>query len=139
MKRILWIFLFCPFAFSQAVRVDIPLLTSGPNVPTAGGPFPQALWLSNATIQICTHPATLNSCSYVTTYTDVNAGTQCPGTQQLVALPGNTCSANAGIVGNIGFWYAGGTVDYIVTSSYGTYGPYTVTGINGGGNFVSTV
>jgi len=139
MKNLLWLFLFAPLAFGQAVRVDIPLLTSGPNVPTAGGPFPQALWLSNATIQICTHPATLNSCSYVPTYTDVGSGTQCPGTQQLVALPGNTCSANAGIVGNIGVWYAGGTVDYIVTSSYGTYGPYTVTGINGGGNYVSTV
>ena len=39
-------------AFGQAVRVDIPLLTSGPNVSINGTPLPTALWLSNATIQI---------------------------------------------------------------------------------------
>ena len=120
--------------FSQAVRVDIPLLTSGPNVSINGTPLPTALWLSNATIQICTHPATLSACSYITTYTDSSEGTACPGTQQIVNLPGNTCSSLSGTLGNIGFWFAGGTVDYIITSSYGTFGPYTVSaGSTGGG------
>lgn len=140
MKRILLLVLLFPMlAFSQAVRVDIPLLTSGPNVPNPGTALPAALWLTNPTVQICAHPATLSSCSYVTTYTDSTAGTACPGTQQLTQLPApSTCSSLAGTLGNVGFWYGGGTVDYIVTSSYGTFGPYTISGINGSGNFISS-
>ena len=135
MRRILVLTaLFCAAltAFGQAVRVDIPLLTAGPNVSINGTPLPTALWLSNATIQICTHPATLSACSYITTYTDSTEGTSCPGTQQIVNLPGNTCSSLSGTLGNIGFWYAGGTVDYIITSSYGTFGPYSVSSGTGG-------
>ena len=132
-------FFFALPGYSQAVRIDVPLLTSGPNVPVSGQALPQALWLSNATVQVCQHPATLSSCTYVTTYTDVTAGTSCPPTQQLVQLPGNSCTASSGTLGNIGFWYAGGTVDYLISSPFGTFGPYTVTGVNGGGNFVSTV
>jgi hypothetical protein len=129
----------CASAFGQAVRVDIPLLTSGPNVPSGGAALPQALWLTNATVQICQHPATTSSCTYVTTYTDATGSTPCPPTQQLVQLPGNACSSDAGLLGNVGFWYGGGTVDYLVNSQGGTYGPYTVTGVNGSGNFVSTI
>lgn len=138
MKRLIPLFLICASAFSQAVRVDIPLLTSGPNVPVTGQGLPSALWVSDATVQICAHPATLSSCSYVTTYTDATEATPCPPTQQIVQLPGNTCSSLSGILGNAGFWYAGGTVDYIITGAYGASGPYTVTGVNGSGNYVST-
>ena len=126
-----FLLIICANAFGQgAVRVDVPLLTSGPNVPGASQPYPQTLWVSNATVQICQHPATLTSCTAVTTYTDASAGSTCPSTAQLVALPGTTCSSNAGILGNVGFWYAGGTVDYIVTTASASYGPYTISDVN---------
>ena len=119
--------------YTQAVRVDVPLLTSGPNVPVTGGPLPQALWVANSTAYICTHPSiTLAACqaSPITTYTDSTAGTPCLAATPLVQLPGSTCTASTGITSNLGFWYSGGTVDYWIVSSYGTYGPFSV---NSGG------
>lgn len=44
---------------------------------------------------------------------------------QLVQLPGNTCTQYSGVQANVGFWYTGGAVDYWVTSSYGSFGPFT--------------
>jgi hypothetical protein len=133
--------LFCTgFAHAQAVRVDVPLLTSGPNVPVSGQPLPETLWLSNATANLCVHVAppavnTLANCiaTPITTYTDSTAGTPCLAATPLVQLPGNTCTASTGALANLGFWYAGGTVDYFVTTAYGTYGPYTVSAGVGGG------
>src|SRR5580658_7089704 len=66
---LLWM---CCSAFGQAVYISQPLQTYGPNVPTSGGPMPQTLWVSNATVNICTHPSsTLAAClaSPVVTYT----------------------------------------------------------------------
>jgi hypothetical protein len=124
--------IFCTsLAHAQAVRVDIPLLTSGPNVPSGSQALPQALWVSNASVNFCVHPATtLASCTPVATYMDSTASTECPAATPLVELPGTICAGSAGILGNLGFWYSGGTIDYFVTSTYGTFGPYTVT--NGG-------
>jgi hypothetical protein len=115
-------------AWTQAARVDIPLLTSGPNVPFKPGPLPQALWVANATAYLCAHPsATLAACqaSPITTYTDSTEGTACPSTTQLVQLPGNTCTAVTGAAANIGAWVSQGIFDYWVVSAYGSYGPYT--------------
>src|ERR1035437_10133975 len=115
-------------AFGQAARVDIPLLTYGPNVPSKPGPLPQALWVANATAYLCVHPSTtLAYCKAnpITTYTDSTEGTPCPSTTPLVQLPGNTCTAYTGAASNLGLWYASGTFDYYVASSYGTFGPYT--------------
>lgn len=148
--------LLCASAFGQtAVRVDQPILTSGPNVPSSGGPLPQALWVANATVAICTHPttlpntvsATLAECQAnpITTYTDSTEGTICPLTSPLVLLPGTTCSASAGAEADLGFWFGGGLADYWVISAYGSYGPYTVSGGGSGGggggstNFVSGI
>ena len=117
-------------AFGQAVRVDLPIQTYGPTVPTSQGPLPQALWVANGSAYICTHPsATLAACqaSPVTTYTDATEGTSCPAATPLVQLPGNTCTASTGAAANLGFWYAGGPVDYYLGTSYGTFGPYTYT------------
>jgi hypothetical protein len=127
----------CASAFGQAARVDIPLQTSGPNVPVTPGPLPQALWVSNSTVNICKHPtslpntvsATLAECQAnpIVTYTDSTMSTPCPSpSAQLVQLPGNTCTPYSGVASNVGFWYAGGIVDYWVTSNYGSYGPYTI-------------
>lgn len=113
-------------AAQVAPRVDVPLLTYGPEVPSSGGPLPRALFVSNATVQVCQHPATLTSCTPITTYTDATLTTACPSNAQLTQLPSTTCTASAGVAGNVGFWYQGGTVDYIVTAPYGTFGPYTV-------------
>jgi predicted metal-binding membrane protein len=115
-------------AFGQAVRIDIPLQTSGPNVPISGGPLPQALWVANAAAYLCTHPsATLVACQahLITTYTDSTEGTTCPTATPLVQLPGNTCTAATGTTANVGFWYGGGVFDYWIVSSYGTYGPFS--------------
>jgi hypothetical protein len=119
--------------FGQAVRVDIPIQTTGPNVPSGIGPLPQALWIANAGVNICTHPsASLAACiaSPVTTYTDSTKGTTCPPATPLVQLPGNTCTASTGVASTIGFWYGGGTFDYWITASYGSFGPFTVTSPN---------
>lgn len=130
--------IFCGTAFGQAARVDVPIQTSGPYVPVAGGSLPQTLWLANATVQICTHPATIGNCPAVTTYNDSNKDAACPATAPLVQLPGIQCTASTGSQANIGFWYTGGIVDYLVTTAYGTFGPYTISpGSAGAGNFVS--
>src|ERR1035437_8714820 len=116
-------------AFGQAARVDIPLLTSGPKVPVTRGPLPQTLWVANSLVYVCTHPsATLAACQAapITTYTDSTEGTTCPSATQMVQLPGNTCTASSGVTANVGFLYAGGAVDYWITSSYGSYGPFTI-------------
>ena len=115
-------------AFGQAVRIDIPLQTSGPSVPISGGPLPQALWVANAAAYLCTHPSTtLAACQAapITTYTDSTEGTTCPTATPLVQLPGNTCTASTGTAANVGFWYGGGVFDYWIVSSYGTYGPFS--------------
>jgi len=142
MKRIALIFaLFAPVAFSQAVRVDIPIQTTGPNVPTTGGALPQALWVANATVALCAHPtASLAACQAapLTTYTDSTQGTTCPAATPLVQLPGNTCTAATGAAATLGFWYAGGLFDYWVTSAWGSYGPFTGSSGGGGSNGIHT-
>ena len=129
-------------AFSQAARVDYSLQTSGPNVPYSGGPLPQALWVSNSQVYICTHPsATLAACQAnpVTTYTDATKATTCFSTAQMVQLPGSTCTASSGVTANVGFWYDGGLVDYWVVSAYGTYGPFSIAGSGGSASFLAYV
>lgn len=139
MKRILLFLLFPLCSFGQATRVDVPLQTSGPNVPTSGGPLPQALWVANATVTLCLHsapPLSFSACQAapITTYTDSTLTTACPTATPMVQLPGSTCTKSAGAAGNLGLWYAAGLiVDYWVTSTYGTFGPYTITGGGGGG------
>ena len=122
-------------AFGQAVRVDIPIQTSGPTVAYSQGYLPQALWMSNSAVYICAHPSTtLAACqSYpITTYTDSTESTTCPAMAQMVQLPGNTCTASSSVTSNVGFWYAGGIVDYWVVSAYGTYGPLSVNNSSSG-------
>lgn len=123
-------------AYGQGIRIDSPLLVTGPNVPISGGPLPQALFLANATVTVCQHPATINSCVPITTYTDSTMGTSCPLYAQMTQLPGTLCTAGASPKANVGFWYAGGTIDYIVSSAYGTFGPYTISGVSGVGTFL---
>lgn len=129
MKRLIPFLLFLgSLCYGQAVRVDQPLLTSGPNVPVPGGALAQTLWYSNASVYICAHPAvSLVACqnSLITTYTESTMTVPCT-TGQIVNLPGNTCSLSAGSTANVGFWYTGGIVDYWITSPYGTSGPYTI-------------
>lgn len=122
--------LFVPLAYSQATRVDLPLLTSGPKIPAAAvsGPLPQALWVSNSKAYLCTHPqTTLAACQAnpITTYTDVTEGTPCGTTTQLVQLPGTTCTNSTGVVSNLGAWVGVTTFDYFLITSYGTFGPFT--------------
>ena len=115
--------------FGQGVRVDLALRASGPNVPVSGGPLPQSLILANAKVSICTHPtASIGACTPVTTYTDVTLTTPCPTNTPIVQLPGSACVATTGVTGNLGFWYAGGVVDYFVSGPYGLQGPYTTSG-----------
>ena len=123
-----FLLMLCASAFGQLARIDIPIQTSGPNVPSGAGPLPQALWVANSTVNICVHPsATLAYCQAhpVQTYTDGTGGTTCPSSTQLTQLPSTTCTQYSGVTANVGAWYTGGAVDYWVTSSYGSFGPYT--------------
>lgn len=131
MRTLLLGLLLSPLAYGQAVRVDVPLLTSGPNVPVSGGPLPQTLWMANATVAICTHPSnTYSAClaSPIATYSDANKSHTCPSNAQLTQLFGAVCTSNAGTRGNVGFWYDGGTVDYWAVGSQGQFGPFTTSG-----------
>ncbi len=125
----------CASAFgSTAARVDQPILTYGPNVPTSIGPLPQTLWAANSTVYLCSHPsASLAACqaSPIVTYTDATEGTACTSPNLMVQLPGNTCTSSSGVAANVGFWYAGGIVDYWVVSSYGTFGPFSINSSSG--------
>ena len=115
--------------FGQGVRIDLPLRASGPNVPVSGGPLPQSLILANAKVSICTHPApSIGACAPATTYTDATMTTPCPTSAPIVQLPGSACVSTTGVTGNLGFWYAGGNVDYFVQGPYGTQGPFTTSG-----------
>lgn len=131
MKRLLLLFLIPVSLLGQvAVRIDQPLLATGPNVPMPGGALPQAIFLANATVAVCVHPATLASCTPALTFNDSNEDAACPSATPLVQLPGTTCTASVGTGANVGFWYSGGTVDYIVNSQFGSLGPFIVTGGN---------
>ena len=125
MRTLITFFLLSTAALAQtAARVDVPLLTTGPNVPSSGGPMPQALWLANATVKVCTHPSSINSCTPAPTFTDSTEATQCPSSAPLTRQPGSICVATTGASATAGFWYLGGLIDFYVTSSYGTTGPY---------------
>ena len=142
----LGLLLMCGLAFGQtAARVDIPIQTSGPNVPVTGGPLPQALWVANASVIVCAHVTPYSSQTYancaatpLTTYIDSAESATCPSSAPLVQLPGNTCTASTGTDATIGLWFQGGAFDYYVTSSYGTFGPYTADGSNGSSGGGST-
>jgi hypothetical protein len=138
-RKLAFLFLFISSsAFGQAIRVDVPVLMTGPNVPSQGGPRPQALLLSNSTVTLCAHPSSLSSCTPVVTYSDSTEVTQCPSSAQLTQNLSTVCTSNTGNTGRVSFWYAGGdSIDYYVTPSGGyTTGPYTVSNItstfNGG-------
>jgi len=133
------LFCLCAPAFGQAVREDVPLQTTGPDTPMPNGNLPQALWLANSTVQVCAHPVVNGVCLPIATYNDSNKDAICPPTAPLTQLPGFTCTASTGSAANVGFWYAGGIIDYLVTSPYGSFGPFTISqGLPGTGSFVST-
>jgi hypothetical protein len=120
---ILFLLLGCAqVTLGQAARFDLPLLVTGPNTSSGN---PQALFLANATVQVCTHPATANSCIPAATFTDPTEATQCAPTLPLVILPGTTCTANGGTAGRVGFWYSGSVVDYFVSNGSVTLGPFS--------------
>ena len=74
----------CCSAFGQFARVDIPIQTSGPNVPSGAGPLPQALWVANASASVCLHSTADTSLAWcqanpIITVTDANGTAKCPG------------------------------------------------------------
>lgn len=134
MKRTLAILaLLCPVAFGQtATRYDLPALMTTPGGSPAGV-APALLAVKNATISVCSYPATLVSgmcTNTITTYTDATEGTSCPPSAQLT-MPGSTsCTAFTDLQGNLGFWYDPVTnphVVYTVRSKWGTFGPFDIT------------
>lgn len=130
---LLTVLCFAPFVHGQAVRYDTSLLTPGPGVPVSGGPLPQMLGIVNATVQVCQHPATLSSCIPATTYNDAAEDAICPPATPMVLLPGTQCTASTGPSAAIGFWFSNAIVDYIVTTVYDVYGPFSVTTVQGAG------
>ena len=135
----LCVFALCASAFGQEVRMDIPLQTSGPNIPAGPGALAQTLWLSGPTVYVCPHVEPYSSQSLanceanpLTTYTSATGATTCPSSTPFTQLPGTTCTSSTTVTGNLGIWYQGGNFDYYVVASYGTFGPFTANGGAGG-------
>jgi hypothetical protein len=99
------------------------------------------LAVTNATIQICNYSTSVACPSLVTTYTNSTAGTTCPTSAQLtpaISTSTPTCTATVDSEGGFGAWLPQGNYQYNVTTSYGTYGPYSLT-TNGGGCNPNTI
>lgn len=133
MKKFLSLILFfvCVPALAQMQRIDIPLWTTGPTQPTSAGALPIVLAIPGTTVSILNNTAT----SKITTYTDATGSTPCPTTTQLTSVGSTTCIGITDASSDIGFWYAGGSFSYTITTPQGqTYGPYLNGGSQGSGN-----
>jgi hypothetical protein len=100
---------------------------------------PALLAVKNATVSVCSYPATLVSgmcTNTITTYTSSSEGTACPSSAQLT-MPGSAvCVSQTDQQGSLGFWYDQGTnphVVYTVKTTWGTFGPYDVSQPNATG------
>lgn len=141
MKKTLAILaLLCPLAlFGQtAARYDLPALMTTPG-NTPSGSLPALIAVKNATVSVCSYPATLVSgmcTNTITTYTGASEATACPSTAQLT-MPGKTaCVSQTDQQGSLGFWYdqaANAHVVYTVKTTWGTFGPYDISQPNATG------
>lgn len=134
-----------PLCFGQYVRYNGNVYTIN-----TGQPMPNALYpvlaSSSARISVCNAPAIgftvlnaatntiSNACTNLATTYNAAGGIACTGTTQLTRTSSTTCVGNVDAEGGFGLWIPGGTYQYTVTLSYGTFGPYDFSaGGSGGG------
>ena len=126
-------FLLCGISSAQAVRVDIPPVTTVsstilPNSP----PYAPILAVPYAQIQLFGYPANANPpTNFATTYTDATAATACVNPVQVVLAGTNTCTGLSDGQGNAGFWLIPGNYNYTETVNGIVYGPFPVTAAAG--------
>ena len=133
MKLLRWLLIFaCLPAFGQAARYQGNVYTVNASAPQPGGLYP-VLASTTATVQICTYSTTQTCPSLATTYTNSSQATSCPTTAQLTPSNSGACTASVDAEGGFGAWLAAGNYQYMVTTSYGTFGPYDFT-VGGGGS-----
>ena len=133
MKLLRWLLIFaCLPVFGQAARYQGNVYTVNASAPQPGGLYP-VLASTTATVQICTYSTTQTCPSLATTYTNASQATSCPTTAQLTPSNSVACTASVDAEGGFGAWLAAGNYQYMVTTSYGTFGPYDFT-VGGGGS-----
>ena len=119
-------------AFGQEVYVSLrPFQTSGPRSPTTGGALPQVLWVANAAVFVCAHPsASLSACqaaldNHIYRFNRINA---MPDFRAACADAGEYLHIEFRRNLQCGILVPRRQIDYWVTSAYGTFGPFTITG-----------
>ena len=123
-------------AFGQASRFDQVVSTINASAPAPGGLYP-ALYIPGSGINICNAPANAVPCTnYATTYTNAVQSATCTAPTQLTRPGANICVKDADEEGGWGVWMVGGTYQYTITTTYGSFGPYdfSVGGAGGAGN-----
>ena len=124
-------------AHAQAVgvRVEIgSIFSAGVVTVTAQSGYPPLYAVPNATVILCSYPATGSPCTNpVSTYTDLTLNTQCPSNQQIVLQGTSSCVATTDATGAGGFYIAaGGTYSESLVINGVPYGPYTISvGVSG--------
>ena len=122
-----------PLASAQAVRVDIPAVTTVsstvlPNRLPNPPPYAPILAVPYAQIQLFGYPANANPpTNYATTYTDATAATACVNPMQVVIAGTNVCTGFSDGQGNAGFWLLPGNYNYTETVNGIVYGPFPIT------------
>jgi len=134
MKLLRWLLILASLpAFGQAVRTPpLSVYTINSSAPQPGALYP-VLANTNATVQICAYSTSQTCPSLATTYTNASESATCPTTAQLTPSNSGACTAQVDSQGGFGAWLAPGNYQYMVTTSYGTFGPYDFT-VGGGGS-----
>jgi len=116
----------CGSAFGQTVvRWDLGAYTTNNASPQPGQMVP-VLALPFSTVQICaTWTTGVAACNTLaTTYTDSTGGTPCSTDTQLTPALGGACTNQVDSAGSMGVWIDAGAYAYVLTTSYGVFGPY---------------
>ena len=143
MKKLFLLLFLTPLCFSQEVRYDNAATTVGNPVSGsagAAGPLVPILGIANAQINVCAVTTPTPCITPLVTFTDNTGTTQCPIHTPLTRPNVIGCFASADAQGDWGMWVPPGTAfQYMITASYGTFGPYSANapGSTGGGGGVA--
>src|SRR5437879_3990010 len=96
--------MFCALASGQTgIRWDLGSPGGAGVTTTSGTGLPSLFAVPNATLSFCSYPAVGVPCTNkVTTYTDLNLGTACATSTQVVLQGSTSCQATGDNLGNIG-------------------------------------
>lgn len=127
MKRItiLLMLLLPSLCLGQAVRYNGNIYTINTSSPQPGGLYP-VLANTTATVQICTYSTTQTCPALTTTYTNSAQSVSCPTTAQLTPSNSGACTSSVDATGSFGAWLVAGNYQYMVNTTYGTFGPYDI-------------